>query len=47
MPSREVLLILLNSDSGGPAEIDSYQCRDIRDRVARSRDELAIGEDGV
>src|ERR1700716_1578681 len=47
MPSREVLLILLNSDSGGSAEIDSDQRRDIRDRVARSRDELTIGQHSV
>src|SRR3984957_17037638 len=47
MPSRKVFLIFLDPDLRGAAEIDSDQRRDIRDRVARSRDELAIGQHRV
>src|SRR5260370_6705377 len=47
MPAREVFLIFLDPDLGRAPEIDSDQGSDIRNRVARSRDEFAIGQHRV
>src|SRR5271156_3783071 len=47
MPSRKVLLTLLDLDGGRAAEIDSDKRSDIRNRVARARDEFAIGQHRV
>src|ERR1700722_316047 len=47
MPSRDVLLILLDPDSSRAPEIDSNQRGDIRNRVARSRNKLAIRQHRV
>src|SRR3984957_14145976 len=47
MPPCEVLLIFLDPDLRGAPEIDSDQRSDIRNREARSRDELAIGQHRV
>src|SRR3984957_12545995 len=47
MPPRKILLILLDPDPSRAPEIDSDQRRDIRNRVARARDELAIRQHRV